>query len=183
MKRDEEISFSEACQGFDLQGDVSVSDRMTEMFPRINAGPLRSRCQESIASAGPPPGVSWGRWDGSGRAGTSDRCCSDICYRRRREQHSRSLRHSRASEAQRPPGSPWAEVWRWRTDAHGGRCLPRSVTVWAISLANRTSLVVSICSPATSHQVPSLHLLFPCRAVGSHLPRGLPAARGATRGC
>lgn len=39
-------------QGIDIQGDVFVSDSMTGTFSFVNAGPLRSKRQESISYAG-----------------------------------------------------------------------------------------------------------------------------------
>lgn len=118
-----------------------MSDRMTEMFPRISAGPLRSGCQGSVASAGRPRGVSGGRrqmppWHLlEGAAG---------------EKQSQSRR--RGGAYARWPRRVLAPAWPSRTDARGGRCPPRSGPVRAVSSADRTPPAVKprVCVSAAS---------------------------------
>lgn len=108
-------------------------------------------------SAGPPLGVSGGEGSGRGARGPQ----TDTALASVRGSGGRTATEgpgAAVSEAPWPPGRPRAEVRPSRTDAHRGRCLPCPVTVWATSSASRTSPVVSIRSPATSRQVPSLHL-------------------------
>lgn len=128
-----------------------MSDRMTETSPRVSAGPPSPRCQGRVASAGPPLGVSGGRAAGGGRGGLRQ---TPLWHPLEAAEGPGAA----VSEAPWPPGRPRAEVRPSRTDAHRGRCLPCPVTVWATSSASRTSPVVSIRSPATSRQVPSLRL-------------------------
>lgn len=128
-----------------------MSDRMTGTSPRVSAGPPSPRCQGRIASAGPPLGVPGGRAAGGGRGGLRQTLLWHLL-------EAAEGPGAAVSEAPWPPGRPRAEVRPSRTDAHRGRCLPCPVTVWATSSASRTSPVVSIRSPATSRQVPSLRL-------------------------
>lgn len=155
-----------------------MSDRMTETSPRVSAGPPSPRCQERDASAGPPLGVSGGRAAGGGHGGLRQTPLWHLL-------EAAEGPGAAVSEAPWPPGRPRAEVRPSRTDAHRGRCLPCPVTVWATSSASRTSPVVSIRSPATSRQVPSLRLsgVFSAGAGPWEAPRGPPAPRGAVRGC
>lgn len=150
-----------------------MSDRMTETSPRVSAGPPSPRCQERLASAGPPLGVSGG--EGSGRGARGPQTDAALASVRGRGGAGRSSFRSTVAA-----GGPRAEVRPSRTDAHRGRCLPCPVTVWASSSASRTSPVVSIRSPATSRQVPSLRLsgIFSAGAGPWEAPRG-PA--GPTR--
>lgn len=64
-----------------------MSDSLTETFPHINSGPLKSKWQESSTFAGVPMGVcAQGVGSSRGARRSSDRCSPDICQRRRRKE-------------------------------------------------------------------------------------------------
>lgn len=114
MKRGEKISFSEAYKEFDLQWDLLVSDSIIETLPWINSGPLRSKCQESITSAGDLHGSVCEGW-GEGpeevrRASDDDAALTSLGGEGGRQVGRRASDTAQFMKGSAASVSPWAEV-------------------------------------------------------------------------